>query len=355
MKNLNYLAVFFLFFSFLFSFNFAFAQKKVKQTYTVVGMGVPPEGMPAAKAKLMACRAAQVDGYRQLAEITKGVKVDAQTTVENFVVSSDVIKTKVKAVIQGARIVSKKQQSDGTCEVTMQLNLNKILEVMPPPVTSVPPPPKKEEIIPPTPKKKGTSFFGVHIKRGHWVPSANKHNDKGLEALSNGNYDTALTHFEEAVSIDNKFDIAWGNIGVTYEWKTEYQKAIPNFEKAISIDPKWSDHYVNLGHIYVDIGDYQTAKQKAEKALKLNSENEWAYLLLGRISYKKGDFNQAAKYYSKAVSYTYEDDPQLPQYYYFLGKAYLKAGNKQEAKKSFKLALKYKKDYWEAEEELRKI
>ena len=91
---------------------------------TVVGMGTaPPNAMNPAQARMLARRAAIVDGYRQLAEAVKGVNVDSETTVENMMVTSDVIKTKVSGLIQGARVVSEQASPDGGYEVTMQMNM----------------------------------------------------------------------------------------------------------------------------------------------------------------------------------------------------------------------------------------
>lgn len=91
---------------------------------TAVGIGAPPAN-PAnpAQARAMAERAAQVVAYRNLLESVKGVRVDSQTTVENFMVSSDVIRTQVSGFVQGAMIMDKKYMSDGSVEVTIGMKL----------------------------------------------------------------------------------------------------------------------------------------------------------------------------------------------------------------------------------------
>ena len=91
------------------------------QTITVVGTGVPPAGTYAAQSRIMARRAAQADAYRQLAEIVKGVQVDANTTVEMAMVKSDTVNLSVNAIIKGAKVVSENFTSDGAVEVTMEL------------------------------------------------------------------------------------------------------------------------------------------------------------------------------------------------------------------------------------------
>jgi hypothetical protein len=91
---------------------------------TAVGIGAPPAS-PAnpAQARAMAERAAQVVAYRNLLEAVKGVQVDSQTTVENFVVTSDVIRAQVSGIVQGATIMDKKYMSDGSVEVTVGMKL----------------------------------------------------------------------------------------------------------------------------------------------------------------------------------------------------------------------------------------
>ncbi|MDD6697234.1 LPP20 family lipoprotein [uncultured Selenomonas sp.] len=94
------------------------------QKITVQGMGVAPaNARTAAQARMLARRAAVVDGYRQIAEIVKGVNVSGETTVENMMVTNDVVKTKVSALVQGARVVSEEATSDGGYIVNMEVSM----------------------------------------------------------------------------------------------------------------------------------------------------------------------------------------------------------------------------------------
>ncbi|MDP6136134.1 MAG: hypothetical protein QGI25_07565 [Arenicellales bacterium] len=83
------------------------------------GAGVGPDNRPANIAKLMACRAAVVDAQRNLLEAIQGVRVQGTTVVANLMVDSDVIKTSVDGLLQGARIVSRDPHADGSCLVNM--------------------------------------------------------------------------------------------------------------------------------------------------------------------------------------------------------------------------------------------
>ncbi|MBN1899945.1 LPP20 family lipoprotein, partial [Candidatus Sumerlaeota bacterium] len=70
---------------------------------------VPPAVPPvpvgtSGQARLMAERAAVLDGHRQILEQLKGVHIDSSTTVEDFMTRNDRIRSRVEGLVRGARI-----------------------------------------------------------------------------------------------------------------------------------------------------------------------------------------------------------------------------------------------------------
>ena len=115
-------------------------------TITVEGYGAPPvNAHSAAQARMLARRAAVVDAYRNLAEEVSGVNVDAETTVLNMETQSDVVKTKVSALVKGARIVSEEVQGDGSYKVVMQIPMYGVSSSL---ASAVLTPPAKQEAFP---------------------------------------------------------------------------------------------------------------------------------------------------------------------------------------------------------------
>ena len=122
MKKLILLVVVFMFVSFS---SAVFANNTVnwsKGDVTAIGVGYPPEEM-GMRGNSIARRAAMVDAQRNLLEITKGVQIDAETTVENLTVSSDVVNSKVQGLLKGAQIFEEGNLDDGGYYVKMRIAL----------------------------------------------------------------------------------------------------------------------------------------------------------------------------------------------------------------------------------------
>ena len=150
------------------------------QVITVTGMGAanPALVRVPAQATMIAKRAAIADAYRQLAEMVQGVQVDAETTVEQMMLTSDIVKTRVSAVIKGAVIVSEGELAGGGYSVTMQMPMFGASGLAPavierPPVIETFPEPVPEVIpsLPADSQTGGSSGFSV-INGGDNSPMA---------------------------------------------------------------------------------------------------------------------------------------------------------------------------------------
>jgi hypothetical protein len=88
------------------------------------GTGVlDPGNSNKAQARLMAERAAVVVAQRNLLEIVKGVRVDSDTKVQNFMTEYDVVYTHVEGIVKGARQLgpSRYDSLAGTVEVELEM------------------------------------------------------------------------------------------------------------------------------------------------------------------------------------------------------------------------------------------
>ncbi len=78
---------------------------------------------PAMAGPLRALRAAEIDAYKELIKKLVGFELESHTTVENFILTSDVVKTKVMATLFMTELNEYGWTSDGNAFVKMQLNL----------------------------------------------------------------------------------------------------------------------------------------------------------------------------------------------------------------------------------------
>lgn len=74
-----------------------------------------------AQAKAMAIRGAVVVAQRNLLEITKGVNVVGETTVQDMITTGDYIYTRVEGLVKGAQQVGQARDVNGMMEVTLKM------------------------------------------------------------------------------------------------------------------------------------------------------------------------------------------------------------------------------------------
>lgn len=87
------------------------------------GMGAVPASAAPAQARFLGTRAATVDARRNLLEVIQGVRVEATTTMRNYLVQDDTIASQVRGYVQGASTDRVWVSDDGVYHVTMSLAL----------------------------------------------------------------------------------------------------------------------------------------------------------------------------------------------------------------------------------------
>jgi hypothetical protein len=106
---------------------------KAKLMVVLVGLLVFPALVWSAsdftktQNKLLAKRAAEVDCYRKLAERIKGLRINSNTLVRDFVTQSDEIQTEFDTFIKGIRLGKPRYYDDGSCEVTGEVTYQKVV------------------------------------------------------------------------------------------------------------------------------------------------------------------------------------------------------------------------------------
>lgn len=85
---------------------------------------------PENAGPLKALRAAELDAYKQLMKRIVGFELESHTSVENYILKSDVVKTKVLATLCLAEVTEYGWTDEGDAYVKMQINIADIEDVL---------------------------------------------------------------------------------------------------------------------------------------------------------------------------------------------------------------------------------
>jgi len=91
------------------------------------GIGAPNPKVPLAAQRAGALEAAKRVALRNLLETVKGMYINSETTVENAMMVSDVINTRVSGIVRNFKVVDTRYMSTGDVEVDVEIPLSGVL------------------------------------------------------------------------------------------------------------------------------------------------------------------------------------------------------------------------------------
>ncbi|HIE03523.1 MAG TPA: hypothetical protein EYP61_02060 [Candidatus Latescibacteria bacterium] len=94
------------------------------QVIRATGVAAPNPALPLAVQRPAMLEAAKQIALRNLLQIIKGVYINSETTVENAMLKSDVIRSKVEGYIRDFRVLKERYMSDGTLEVDVEVTIS---------------------------------------------------------------------------------------------------------------------------------------------------------------------------------------------------------------------------------------
>jgi tetratricopeptide (TPR) repeat protein len=174
--------------------------------------------------------------------------------------------------------------------------------------------------------------------------TASKLVDKALGLWKNGKYtdtDKALEYLNKAISLDSNYANAYGNRGLAWADKGNYDHAISDYNKVIELNPGLANAYYNRGNAWADKGNHDRAISDFSKALELNPGYAWAYNNRGNAWAIKGNYDRAMSDYNKAI----ELNPGDADTYYNRGIAWGKKGNYDRAISDYNKAIELNPGY----------
>ena len=151
----------------------------------------------------------------------------------------------------------------------------------------------------------------------------------GENAIKSGDYKSALSSFDKAISLNEKDEKAW-NGKITAQLNLEdvpYDTTLAIAREAVEKVPDNSNLFANLARVYLYRTDNSEAFNAAEKAMELNPENTNAILMMAWAQLYQGAFEEALTTADQILT----ADPTNPDAAYIKGEAYRELGQTSDA------------------------
>ena len=213
-------------------------------------------------------------------------------------------------------------------------------------------------------KNDGKSVLDPSADKGKTQESnvtAEEHFKKANKARNQGDFETAITNYNEAIRLKPDYVFAFNDRGAVYYLQGEYEKAIADcdeairlnenhasafntrglvrnelgspkeaiadYSEAIRLNPNGADALSNRGNAYRELGDFKNSFADHNKAILLNPNHADAFCNRGYAYQGLGDFEKAIADYDEAVRL----QSQHVAAFYNRGVAYQMLGNLEKA------------------------
>lgn len=129
--------------------------------------------------------------------------------------------------------------------------------------------------------------------------------------LRNNDLDKAIECLTELIESGNlsrdHLAIAYGNRGIAWKRKKDYDRAIADYNRVLEIKPREAKAYYNRGITWMEKGSYDQAMADFTKAIEINANYLWAYHGRGILFFTQGRFVQASEDFKVSLTINPKD------------------------------------------------
>jgi tetratricopeptide (TPR) repeat protein len=160
--------------------------------------------------------------------------------------------------------------------------------------------------------------------------------DLGRQCLTDGDFDTAIRHFREAVARRAPGDvISRIHLAGAYEVTDQYPQALREYEKALRANQEVTEPHVGISDLYKRYGRFRDAIEKLEKATELEPENPFYHFKLAEALRDAGEPTKAILAAQRAVI----AKPDVSFYHYWIGDLLTREKRYDDALESLRAAI----------------
>jgi len=165
--------------------------------------------------------------------------------------------------------------------------------------------------------------------------NANAYHLLGIIAYQVGRHNVAIDLINQAIGIDNRQPVFFGNLGNILQGQKRQEEAIQAYQHAIELNPENEEIQNDLGNALTELGHFQQAAHAYHKVVKITPNNPNAYYNLGNTFRELGQLQQAIEAYGKALAL----NPNDAEIYNNLGTALQASGQLQQAARTYHQAI----------------
>jgi len=107
--------------------------------------------------------------------------------------------------------------------------------------------------------------------------------DSGYVAYQKGNYEDAISKFQESIDLNNQNAEAFYLKGVCQSAIQLNIAALKTYDKALALKPDYAEVYYEKGYSYFQLNKYQKAIEQFDKAIELRPDYAEAWFNRGSV------------------------------------------------------------------------
>lgn len=134
------------------------------------------------------------------------------------------------------------------------------------------------------------------------MPTAEDHFRSGLSYFKDGYFDSAISEFQAAVSLNPNYTEAYYYLGQAYEKKNMVDRAESAYRDAIRTNARYLEAHEALGMLLYRLNRFPEAKSELEMAVSLGSVSPDIHAKLGEIYLVERQCQKAIQMFEKALS-----------------------------------------------------
>ena len=136
---------------------------------------------------------------------------------------------------------------------------------------------------------------------------ANQKIEAGDRFYFQGDYNSAISSYTQAIELNPNNAMAYINRGASYANLKEYNRAEADYSKLIALEPNNVQAYIGRGASYICLQQYNKAAADLTKAIELDPSNSMAYYNRGICYQAMGNTSRAQADYAKARALGYNN------------------------------------------------